>query len=91
MGSSIDCNISEFDQSIDDYIEVLLEYKKIINELNTDDDKFVHRSKEIFWSFESVKKQIHRLKQCIEKGDFSYTREEQEFYSRRMLFLLSLI
>lgn len=87
----VDCSISEFDKSIDDYIEVLLEYKKIINELNTDDDKFVYRSKEIYWSFENTKKQIHRLKQCIDKNDFSYTQEEQEFYSRRMLFLLSLI
>lgn len=87
----IDYIIPEFDKSIDDYIEAILEYKKMINELNTDDDKFTHRSKEIYWAFENTKKQIHRLKQCIDKKDFSYTQEEQEFYSRRMLFLLSLI
>lgn len=84
-------NISEFDQNINDYIEDILEYKKIINESCTNDDKFIHRSKEIFWSFENIKKQIHRLKQCIEKGDFSYTDDEMRFYSSRMMFLLSMM
>jgi hypothetical protein len=88
MGNDI--HTSEFNESISKCIELVLEYKTIINDSNCLNREFLYRSKEIIWSIEALKNQINVLKKCIDNDDFSYTDQEKRYYATRMLFLLRM-